>query len=252
MDPAQRANPRLDRFLHFHRTAEKWRAVLQYLRRVPGRIDFEEAVSPEMFDSDWHGAVKRRLYFEGDDGELQNDKWELPPRGHLLPYLYLDDFVRALTGEYSPDKILERLLAGISRSEGITRQAAAGKLSVALARNPDQELSVIKQFAPGDFGCRVLSHGSQYIESIPDALELFHVSGDPRIEVTLDLFELLSRLSDGYTPETQEFEPFLIELREFKSRLLRTGVKEVLLLEGRSRRHRVIMNNHAIELKEGS
>jgi hypothetical protein len=90
------------------------------------------------------------------------------------------------------------------------------------------------------------------VESIPDALELFHVSGDPRIEITLDLFELLSRLADGYTPETQEFEPFLIELREFKSRLLRTGVKEVLLLEGRSRRHRVVMTDHAIELKESS
>jgi len=144
------------------------------------------------------------------------------------------------------------LLAGISRSEGITRQAAAGKLSVALARSSEQELSVIKQFDYGDFQCKVVTHSDSYVESIPDALELFHVSGDPRIEITLDLFELLSRLADGYTPETQEFEPFLIELREFKSRLLRTGVKEVLLLEGRSRQHRVVMTDHAIELKESS
>jgi serine/threonine protein kinase len=237
MDPAQRVNPRLDRFLHFHRNAEKWRAVLQYLRPIPGRIAFEEAVSPEVFGPHWHGAVKRRLYFEGDDAELQNDKWELPPRGQLLPYLYLDDFVRAITGEYPPADVLERLLAGISRSEGITRHAATGKLSVALARNLEQELTVIKQFEAGNFRCRVLFHEGRYVENIPDALELFHVSGDPRLEVTLDLFELLSRLSEGYTPETQEFEPFLIELREFKSRLLRTGVKEVLLLEGRSRRH---------------
>ena len=251
MDPAQRVNPRLDRFLHFHRNAEKWRSVLQYLRPVPERIAFEEAVSPEVFGTLWHGAVKRRLFFEGDDSELQNDKWELPPRVQLLPYLYLNDFVSALTGECSPAKVLERLLAGISRSEGITRHAASGKLSVALARNLEQELSVIKQFDAVDFRCRVISHESRYVENIPDALELFHVSGTPRIEVTLDLFELLSRLSDGYTPETQEFEPFLIELREFTSRLLRTGVREVLLLEGRSRRHRVLVENHAIELKEG-
>jgi serine/threonine protein kinase len=250
MDPAQRVNPRLDRFLHFHRNAEKWSAVLQYLRPMPERIAFDEAVSPEVFGALWHGAVKRRLYFEGDDDRLQNDKWELPSRGQLLPYLYLDDFVRALTGEYPPAELLERLLAGISRSEGITRHAAAGRLSVALARNLEQELTVIKQFDPGDFRWRVLFHEGHYVENIPDALELFHMSGDPRIEVPLDLFELLSRLSEGYTPETQEFEPFLIELREFKSRLLRTGVKEVLLLEGRSRRHRVVMDNHVIELKE--
>ena len=181
---------------------------------------------------------------------MQNDKWELPPRGQLLPYLYLDDFVRALTGEYSPAECLERLLAGISRSEGITRHAAAGKLSVALARNLEQELTVIKQFDPENFRCRVLFHEGHYVENIPDAWSCFMFPGIARIEVTLDLFELLSRLSEGYTPETQEFEPFLIELREFKSRLLRTGVKEVLLLEGRSRRHRVVMDNHVIELKE--
>jgi serine/threonine protein kinase len=252
MDPAQRSNPRLDRFLHFHRNAEKWRVVFQYLRPIPGRIEFEEAVSPEIFGSRWHGAVKRRLFFEGDDGKMQSDKWELPPRGQLLPYLYLDDFIAALKGKYSSDDVLERLLAGISRSEGITRQAAAGKLSVALARNSEQELSVIKQFDSCEFRCRVVSQDGIYVESIPDALELLHVSGDPRIEITLDLFELLSRLADGYTPETPEFEPFLIELREFKSRLLRTGVREVLLLEGRSRRHRVLMTDHAIELKEGA
>jgi serine/threonine protein kinase len=252
MDPAQRVNPRLDRFLHFHRNAEKWQTVLQHLIPMPARIAFEEAVSPEVFGAHWHGAVKRRLYFEGDDGKLQNDRWELPPRGQLLPYLYLDDFVRALTGEDSPSDVLERLLAGISRSEGITRHAAAGKLSVALARNLEQELTVIKQFNREDFRCRVIFHESSYVENIPDALEVFHVSEDAKIEVTLDLFELLSRLAEGYTPETQEFEPFLIELREFKSRLLRTGVKEVLLLEGRSRRHRVVMEKQVIELKEGA
>jgi serine/threonine protein kinase len=250
MDPAQRVHPRLDRFLHFNRNAEKWRTVLQYMGPVNGRAAFDEAVSPEVFDQQWHGAVKRRLYFEGDDARLQNDKWELPPHGQLLPYLYLDDFVRALTGEYPADEVLKRLLAGMSRSEGITRHAAGGKLSVALCRNLEQELTVIKQFEPEHFRCRVLFHDSPYVETIPDSLELFHISGDPKIEVTLDLFEVLSRLAEGYTPETQEFEPFLIELREFKSRLLRTGVKEVLLLEGRSRRHRVVIENHVIELKE--
>lgn len=250
-DPAQRANPRLDRFLHFHRNAEKWRDVFNYLKSFAGRPGLDHSISPELFDSDWHSAVKRAFYFESDDNALQKDKWELPAQSQLLPYLFFEDFNSALSGRISLEVVKERLLAGFSRSEGITRQAASGKLSVALARSAEQELTVIKQFSSDEFGCRILSHGSPYIESIPDSLELFHLSGEPRIEVTLDLFELLSRLSEGYTPETQEFEPFLIELREFKSRLLRRGVQEVLLLEGRSRRHRVTMENHVIELKEG-
>jgi serine/threonine protein kinase len=250
MDPAQRANPRLDRFLHFHRSAEKWRAVLNYLEPVAGRASMEDGISPEFFGSQWHGAVKRRLYFEVDDVRSQNDRWELPPHAQLLPYLYLDDFQRALTGEWPLSEVQDRLLAGISQSEGITRYAAGGKLSLTLSRNQEQELTVIKQFEPTKFRCRVVVQPNAYVESIPDALELYHISGDPRLQVTLDLFEILSRLAEGYTPDTQEFEPFLIELREFKSRLLRTGVKEALLLEGRSRMHRVVMENNTITLRE--
>jgi serine/threonine protein kinase len=250
VDPAQRANPRLDRFLHFHRHSEKWHVVLDYMLPVNGRTDFEEAVSPEALDTYWQGAIKRRLYFEADNNKLESDRWELPASCQLLPYLYLDDFVRALTGDLSGASVLARLLAGISRSEGVTRQAAGGKLSLALARNQDQELTVIKQFDPEEFRCRVVTASDGYVECVPDALELFHVSGDPSLEITLDMFELLSRLAEGYTPETQEFEPFLVELREFKSRLLRRGVKEVLLLEGRSRLHRVVMENNVIELRE--
>jgi len=248
VDPAQRANPRLDRFLHFHRNSEKWEVVLNYMQAVVDRSDFDEAVSPEVFDAYWQGAIKRRLYFEADNPKLESDRWELPTSGQLLPYLYLDDFVLALTGEMPATSVLARLLAGVSRSEGITRQAAGGKLSLALARNQEQELTVVKQFDPGEF--RVVTGLNGYVEGVPDALELFHVSGDPSLEITLDMFELLSRLAEGYTPETQEFEPFLVELREFKSRLLRRGVKEVLLLEGRSRLHRVVMENNIIELRE--
>lgn len=251
VDPAQRVNPRLDRFLHFHRNAEKWRTPLAYLKPVSGRATFEEAVSPDVLERAWHGAIKRRLYFEGDDSKLQNDRWELPPGTQLLPYLYLDDFVKALTGEFPLPQVRERLLAGISRSEGVPRQAAEGRLSLTLTRNQEQELAVIKQVDPDSFRCRIVAVRNGYIENIPDALELFHISGDPVLEVTLDMFELLSRLAEGYTPETQEFEPFLIELREFKARLLRIGVKDVLLLEGRSRLHRVVMENNMIELREG-
>ena len=179
IDPAQRANPRLDRFLHFHRNSEKWHKVLDYVQTISERGCFDEAVSPEVFDAQWHGAVKRRLYFEGDDEKLENDRWELPVSSHLLPYLFFDDFLLALTGDLPASRVLERLLAGISRSEGITRQTARGKLSLALAKNQEQELTVIKQFNPEAFRCTPVSGTDKYVESVPDSLRLFHVSGDP-------------------------------------------------------------------------
>jgi hypothetical protein len=62
------------------------------------------------------------------------------------------------------------------------------------------------------------------------------------------MFELLSRLADGYTAASQEFEPFLIDLEEFKAMLLRKPVKEALLLEGRSRSYPVALRDGRVEI----
>jgi hypothetical protein len=121
-------------------------------------------------------------------------------------------------------------------------------LSLTLSKNSQEELTVIKQFEPGQFCCSSDQESSPYIEAVPDTLELTHVEGSPTLRVTLDMFELLSRLADGYTATSQEFEPFLIELEEFKAMLLRKPVKEALLLEGRSRLHRVTMHDGRVEI----
>jgi hypothetical protein len=207
-------------------------------------------MSPEVLDKRWYGSIKRRLYFEAENEKLRNGGWELPESEQMLPYRYLGDFAAALTGDLPTEQVLTRLVDGISRAEGVPKTASQGRLSLSLARNIDQELTVIKQFHPSQFRCAVITTVTEYVESIPDAIRLFHVSGSPSITVTLDMFELLSRLADGYTTGTQEFEPFLVELSEFKSGLLRMGVNEILLLEGRSRLHRVALENGVISLKE--
>ncbi len=250
VDPAQRAHPRLDRFLHFHRSTNRWSSVLEYTAAITSPAAFDAAMNPEILDGRWYGSIKRRLYFEADDEKLRNGGWELPESGQMLPYRYLTDFASAMTGSLSMEQVLARLVDGISRAEGVPKSASNGRLSLSLARNAEQELTVIKQFDSSQFRCAIVSADSAYVESIPDALRLFHISGSPSIGVTLDMFELLSRLADGYTAGTQEFEPFLVELGEFKSGLLRMGVNEVLLLEGRSRLHRVALEDGVITLKE--
>lgn len=250
VDPAQRAHPRLDRFLHFHRSTDRWASVLEYTSDIESPDAFDAAMSPEVLDKRWYGSIKRRLYFEADDEKLRNGGWELPGSEQMLPYRYLTDFAAALTGDLPTELVLARLVDGISRAEGVPKTASNGRLSLSLARNVDQELTVIKQFHPSQFRCAVITTLNGYVESIPDAIRLFHISGSPSITITLDMFELLSRLADGYTAGTQEFEPFLVELGEFKSGLLRMGVNEILLLEGRSRLHRVALEDGVIALKE--
>ena len=224
------------------------------MKPIEGASTFETAVNPDLLGigNEWHVAMKRLLYFQADDQRLQNQTWELPESERMLPYRYLNDFLAVMSGKASADIYLSRMVDGISRAEGLPQTASKGNLSLSLSRNSDQELTVIKQFKASEFQCRLITIQKGYVESIPVGMELFHISGSPSIEITLDMFELLSRLADGYTAETQEFEPFLVELREFKSRLLQKEVNEILLLEGRSRLHHVVMEGGTITLKESA
>ena len=248
LDPAWRTHPRLERFLHFHRPPERFTSLEQYVHPVPGRSAKPGEARPEIWGDRWIGAMKRRIYFEGDDGKLVGDRWVLPSTAHLLPYWYLDDFTLAVSGEWSEDQLRRRLLSGISQSEGVPYDSSQDRLSLTLSKNHQEELTVIKQFEASQFRCSSGQNNGPYIEGVPDTLELTHIEGTPTLRVTLDMFELLSRLADGYTAASQEFEPFLIDLEEFKAMLLRKPVKEALLLEGRSRLHRVALRDGRVEI----
>jgi hypothetical protein len=122
--------------------------------------------------------MKRRIYFEGDDQKLVDDRWVLPATAHLLPYWYLDDFTQAVSGEWSEDQLRRRLLSGISHSEGVPYDAS-GRLSLTLSKNHQEELTVIKQFEASQFRCSSGQNNGPYIEGVPDTLELTHIEGTP-------------------------------------------------------------------------
>lgn len=168
----------------------------------------------------------------------------------MLPYWYLRDFRRALLGQADELEIRARLLRGISQSAQVPPQATRGGLAIALNQNRTEEVTVIKHFGADQFRCRVRPHPAVAVEAVPDTLELFHVSGYPVLVIGLDMLELLSRLADGYLPDAREFEPFLMELREFKAALVQYGATEALLLEGRSRMHRVAVEGGRVCRKE--
>jgi hypothetical protein len=49
------------------------------------------------------------------------------------------------------------------------------------------------------------------IEAIPELVIFRHINGAPRLELPLELFELLMRLSDGADPQSEEYKPLLEE-----------------------------------------
>ncbi len=238
LDPARFPQPRLDRYLHFHRATSE-REDRAYL------FEDHRDLSPQQFDDEnaWLAAVKRRLYFQSREAPRDTSdavpmlvvQWQL-----LLPYRYAVDFINVLGGKGDRTAILERLAKGISQSDGVAHPSLSGSLSVKVDASGDQQLIVLKQFPLNLFTVSIDTGGrSDIVETIPETIVLAHVSGSPRLVITLDLFELLMRMADGLQPGAPEYVPLLEDLVPFKSALLRQETRDLVLLENQRRLHRI-------------
>lgn len=74
---------------------------------------------------------------------------------------------------------------------------------------------------------------------LPEIVVLQHVSGLPRLVITMDMFELLMRMADGLQPTAPEFKPLLDDLKLFKDSLLLSETRDLVLIENQHRVHLV-------------
>lgn len=239
LDPARFPQPRLDRFLYFHRTAAD--AALRAQLFHDG-----QDLSPQQFpdEAGWIAAAKRRLYFEARDPVLDLDGFsyagDRPLPESLLPYQYASTFVDVLAGRADLTYVRQRLAQGILRSDGVAGLRAPGRLAVVVTSSREHQLTILKQFPLEDMQLKVLrSRGAGLVETIPDLLVLEHCSGTPRLEITLDLFELLMRMADGLQPNSPEFQPLLEDLMPLKSALLLRETRHLVLVENMRRVHHI-------------
>ncbi|MBE3558806.1 MAG: NERD domain-containing protein [Ktedonobacteraceae bacterium] len=243
LDPARFARPHLDRFLHFHQGSED--AALRRLLFMD-----RQDLPRERFDSeqDWMAAVKRRLYFEAPKAALDGET-SMPAADwrHLLPYRYALKFVKLLDERIDPQVVLEQLALGLLRSDGVFEDVPAGKLGIKVSASDEQQLVVLKQFSLEDFELIVsFPQHTRLIETLPEIVVLQHKSGNPRLELTLDLFELLMQMADGLHPNAREYAPLLEDLKPFKDALLLHETQELVLIESQFRVHQLIQNNGKI------
>ncbi len=244
LDPGRFPHPHLDRFLHFH----------QAIKDVePRSLLFADKtdLTPQRFQNEyeWMAAFKRRLYFESkkpvqmiEDGNalsIPSVLWMA-----LLPYQYAGDFVTLLEGGFSDEDVKafrDDIALGILRSDGIIEDVPEGKLSVKVSASEEQQLVVLKQLPIEDFVLRVEAPGDTHmVEQLPEHLMLVHKhSGIPRLEITLDLFELLMKMADGLQPTAPEFRPLLEDLKLFKDTLLLRETRDLILIENQYKVHRV-------------
>lgn len=248
-DPGGVPAPRLDRFLHFRRDAERQGEIAALLPPLTLRSDLPlQVVTPVSRPEDWTEATKRRAYFEGDAANFAGEAVPLPPPMSLLPYRHFIKFLDAVSGRVPLDELRDELCEAISRANGIAENIN-GFLCVRTSTDQKNDLTVFKRFPVADFRCEIVRPANPQVETLPNALRLRSAGNSgAALLVSLDLFEILMRFNEGYCPGVEEQEPFVIHLAQFQNRLLNERADELLLLEAGRHLHHVRQSNGKIEL----
>jgi hypothetical protein len=165
-------------------------------------------------------SLRRKLFLEREDPEWLS----------MYPYDRLAAFIRQLRTSSPGDR--DSIAAGISNSEGLFNDSFGDVVAVRLARESDgSDRSFVThpadQFRLEPLDRTALAH---YVEYAPDSLVFRHVDDESvALEIDLDLFEMLIRVLEGFTPSREELRGAWLNLRIFKDQLA-TLPSDTLLL----------------------
>lgn len=173
-----------------------------------------------------HRSLRRKVFFERVD-----DGW-----GRMLPYSRLPEFLELLTRqeENQFEKVRDELIHAISLSEGILGKMGRDYLCLRTAQDARVTIRSFRRFRKDRFRCRVrqVTEQGRYIEYLPSMLILeYRDAENIRLEIGLDLYEMLHHIRQGYTPSLNELRGAFVNLLIFKRQLASTEYDEVLLTE---------------------
>jgi serine/threonine protein kinase len=164
---------------------------------------------------------KRKYFFESLDQDPSL----------LLPYPSYQRFMGLFHDEEGLAKERELILNAISYTEGI-RTPVKGFLCLRESKWKTDDLISMRVFPIEDFQLQSLTLGDEFefIEYEPDAFKLVYKE-NPRIsfEVTLDLYELLNKVTQGYVPTAYELRGAFMNLAILKRQLLSQHYEEIIL-----------------------
>ena len=236
IDVGEATNPDLDRALDYlppdaRKTArftfaERSDYDTQLLDRRYRELarDASAAVARMREHREYVAMLRRRQFFERRD-----EDWR-----EMLPYRTYDEFWGLVTGQEAPELRRDRLLTAINRGEDL---ADPRRLGNALAlRVRVVERGTVRSFRlfPGDRFDLKLPDAAEhrFVEHVPQALRLIYAppGGEPaELEIGLDVYEMLSRLDDGYRPSIEEQQGHYLALAVFKNVLSSAPYQEVLV-----------------------
>lgn len=242
IDVAQVNNPEMDRKLDF--LAPNHHKVTRFSFDERGNYD-EDLLDtlfrnlPRDYSSKYRALLiakhrnyvshmRRRHFFERRDSG-----WE-----EMLPYESIDPFLDAIEqpGVKSSDEVTA-ILRAINRGEGLSDPARLGDQLALRVRQVDKgTIRSYRLFDGGNFTLRTEQETAThpFLECLSQALVLLYNSRDGHkasLRITLDIYEMLMRLNNGYRPSVEEQEGFYLSLAVFKNVLSAASYQEVLLTE---------------------
>ncbi|RKH73127.1 hypothetical protein D7X96_03500 [Corallococcus interemptor] len=178
-------------------------------------------------------AMRRRwAYFERRD-----EGW-----ARMLPYRSAGLLEELLAGsddgrqEDLRGELRDRVVDAISLAEGVRSADLRRRfLALKVTRVKDAALRSYRLFPRESFRVEVtrLPSLGRYLEYAPDAVELVAGSGrdGARLRISLDLFEMLELIRDGYRPTSADLQGLFVNLLIFRNELLTTTFDRVLVTE---------------------
>lgn len=238
VDVSAADDPRLDRALDFvspteDRTLFRFeqrsgydREILRSLydelpRDVSGKASEHRAEAHRRFIA----MARRRAFFERRDAGWRS----------MLPYRTADELLSVVRGDKGAEGLLDPLLLAINRGEGLTRPERVGDhLALEVRRVEGGSVRSYRLYPRERFSLSLADEASRsrFVEHMPTGLVLrYHDPAglDAELLVSLDVYEMLRRLNEGYRPSVEEEQGFYLSLAVFKNLLGSAPYQEVLL-----------------------
>lgn len=234
-DIAEVAIPPVDRDLYYKTKfptdyltfADRDRVLLTEFNKV-GEVSPYWEIEGKRFDVEVrHKTFIRHQYFEGKNVE---GKTSYKKR---LPYRYVTAFHDALIGKESVEKIKLSLAKAISASEGCDNSRLTdGYMLLSNTHVNDPISKSYRRFSIDEFELFVnkTGHLADYIEYENDSFTFRHKTDTfIRLTISLDLFEMLKYIQNGFSPSINDLRGRFIELQIFKNLLESKSYSEILV-----------------------
>lgn len=188
-----------------------------------------------------HRSMIRYQYFEGKDDYMAR-----------MPYRSIGDFYKELKDEKGRDKVMKELAYAISCSEGCwNRELSAQHLLLSSSRIADPSGKSYRRFPLTDFELTVDTNDklTEYLEHEHDSF-IFRSKTKKYImlNVSLDLYEMLDYIKNGFSPSVSDLKGRFIELQVFKNLLESETYTEVIVTNNEKSYYRISLDKMTMKL----